>query len=118
MKYSEILKKAKNYLLKGTDISHRADKSHYLCTAIYMAARRGASINRYNTLIAHIDRLMNPSGRVKKYCHVGEWLIKEAGIPLEQLTYENLQDYRHRWLDHLIKEYEEYEEQHPRMFSL
>lgn len=35
---------------------------------------------------------------------VESWL-RNQGIPKEQLTFENLQAYRHRWLKSLIKEF-------------
>jgi hypothetical protein len=36
---------------------------------------------------------------------VESWLKREACIPVEELTFENIQAYRHRWLKSLIKEF-------------
>ena len=36
---------------------------------------------------------------------VGAWLNLVMNIPAKQLTHENIQEYRLRWIDHLIKEF-------------
>jgi hypothetical protein len=36
---------------------------------------------------------------------VGEWLEDVAKVPYSQLTYENVQAYRKRWLESLAQEF-------------
>ncbi len=43
--------------------------------------------------------------RLGDYTLADQWLHYVANIPLDQLTHENLQAYRHRWLQALIKEF-------------
>lgn len=40
---------------------------------------------------------------INRRCYVNEWLGMDAGIPWRQLTYENLRQYRIRWIDHMIE---------------
>lgn len=39
---------------------------------------------------------------------INTWLWQCAGVPLEQLTPERVQPYRHQWLDRLIAEFSQY----------
>ncbi len=43
--------------------------------------------------------------RLGNCCMVPAWLSRVAKIPRHQLTYRNVQAYRHRWLAALIEEF-------------
>lgn len=45
--------------------------------------------------------------RMKYWCSLEVWLNEEGGVPFEMQTLELMQEYRHRWLQVLIKEFSE-----------
>ena len=97
MKSSEMLRKAKDFLWDG--VSPRAgvlNTNVGICYALICAVGRDESPRVHQ----EIGRRLAPYG------YVDNWLHHIAGVPWEQLTPENVQAYRHRWLEHLIKEYE------------
>ena len=103
MKTSAILHRAKNYLWDGVD-KYADEKSLGLCGAIFLAVA-DKSVN---------DKLRAAHVRIKIMQAIGEnlyvsrWLQEKHNVPKKYLKQSKLmQEYRHRWLDHLIATYEE-----------
>lgn len=92
---------AKPYLLTGSEHIRVPGVSSYICFALDEACRGG-----------HIDHktLMKTIGVVEQRLAprdcVRSWLALEVNTPKHLLTNQNVQQYRHRWLHALIKEFE------------
>jgi len=101
MKTSEILRLAKTRL-RLSEKCH-PDKSRCVCGAIWQATakltRQDAEKGRRVT--QKISKALHP------HSYISGWLIHKRKIDVSHI-YEgnNLQVYRHRWLDHLIDVYE------------
>jgi hypothetical protein len=99
-KSSELLRRAKDYLWDGVSPMNKPNwKSIFICFAIRDAALPKEGYE-YSKLKNEITR------RLKPFQMVYTWLHERAKIPGRDLTYKNIQAYRHRWLDALIAEYE------------
>lgn len=112
MKTSEIFKQAKDFLWHGdTDL---IDGESYICHAI----EEVAWVHGIQPSNAHYDRLFAPYQRAKKiiqqrihpHYDLENWVrsnVKDSWRTLNKIKgTEQMQAYRHRWLDALIKEYE------------
>lgn len=86
MKISEILRKAKPFL----------EKSEYVCFAIDDC---GISEKDKEKAKKYIADLIAPFGEVNT------WLYHKD-ISGKDLTFDNMLDYRKRWIDHMISELE------------
>ena len=97
-KTSEVFRVAKTYLNRGDQ-----DKTDYICAAIGDA--------EWNKLVTSkaADRARKVIGlRLYDNATVTSWLKDRGYIPMRQDPYNNkqVQRYRHRWLNALIKEFE------------
>ena len=100
MKHSEILREAKKRLWDGVS-RRRVNQASTICFAIILVSREGKDIYRAREIQTQIQEALDEQG------YVSQWLNQQAGIPEELLTHRNMQEYRHRWLDELIRIYEE-----------
>jgi hypothetical protein len=102
VKKSDILKAAKKLLWDGgADVK---GKEKYICWCIEST---NYSDRDYSPLTRLIEaRLGNLTclPNVERTCY--EYLLEVVGIPEDQLTRQNLQTYRHAWVDELIREFE------------
>ena len=104
MKHSEILKLALDKHLALTKLdSYSPEKTYHICYAITLAAdgQSEETIRNAYEIKAHIENCLSPK------CSVTNWLVhnKDLNIPEEQLTHDQIQQYRKRWVLHLIEEY-------------
>jgi hypothetical protein len=97
-KTSEAFRVAKNYLNKGNQ-----DKTDYICAAI-----GDAEDDKLVTIKAANHARWVIGSRLRDNATVTSWLKEQGFIPRYQNSYNNkqVQAYRHRWLDALIKEFE------------
>lgn len=96
MKHSEILREAKNVLWDGRSSYRVGVTIQHICYAITLTSDSRKAL-----------KLRREIRRVLGGCHsLYQWLGKHAGVPEELLTERNMQEYRHRWLDELIRIYE------------
>ena len=109
-KPSDVLKRAKNHLLRANNIYHDNLKpsnkytyrSPYICDAIDHASALMDSNKAAKIGDDLRDQIRNAIGN---YFSLQQWLEFEVGIHYSELTEKNMQLYRHRWLSHLIKEF-------------
>lgn len=104
MKHSEILQLALDKHLAPTKLdSHSPGKTYMICYAIKLATDGHAeeTIEKAKEITEHIEDCLYPQ------CTVTSWLLnnKEINISEDQLTHDQLQQYRKRWMLHLIEEY-------------
>ena len=95
MKSSEKLRRAKKLLWDGVSPCARGLEGH-ICLALDKAVGWKKSSGLRLVIMS----------RLRPYEGVRTWLREVVGVPWDQLTDENVQAYRHRWLDHLINEYQ------------
>lgn len=103
MKTSSILKLAKNYLWDGVE-QHTHKKSFGLCGAILLAVRGlpNADKRRAAQVRMKIAQVLGDN------LYVSRWLREKHNVPKKYLKQPKLmQEYRHRWLDHMIATYKE-----------
>ena len=96
-KTSEVFRVAKLYLNRGNE-----DKTDYICGAIG-DAERAKLVTRKAA-----DRARDTIGtRLRDNVTVTSWLKDRGFVPINQDPYNNkqVQKYRHRWLNALIKEF-------------
>lgn len=94
MKTSELLKLAKTRLSKVDGDGHYC----FVCNAIDNVRVDSKAADKIRT------RLTNRISRaIRPYVSVRDWLKYQHGI---ELYSREMQTYRHRWVDHLIAEYE------------
>ena len=97
-KTSEVFRLAKMHLNRGNE-----DKTDYICGAI-----GGVEHAKLVTSKA-ADRARAVIGtRLRDNVSVTSWLKERGFVPINQDPYNNVQvqKYRHRWLNALIKEFE------------
>ena len=102
MKHSEILQLALDKHLAHTKLdSYSPEKVYYICYAITLATdgQSEETIKNANEIKAHIENCLFP------YYSIVTWL--SSNIPEEQLTHDQIQQYRKRWMLHLIEEYKQ-----------
>lgn len=102
IKYSDVLIEAKKHLSKTP--RGRGRETNYVCFAVESAAEKLRVPKIGSDLRC---RIMNVLQKEDSFALTARlWLIRK-GIPKEELTPEAMQDYRHRWLDHLIEQFKE-----------
>ncbi len=99
IKYSDILIEAKTQLRKPTPGMYY--KSPYVCDAVMNAASKLRAVNKGLILTGKICLAIN------NHFSVRSWRQYEHNIDPRKLTERRLQEYRHRWLDHMIKTFKE-----------
>lgn len=98
-KTSEVFRAAKKYLNKG----NQDEKTDYICSAIGYA-----ELDDLVTARA-ADRARRVIGvRLDDNVSVTSWLKDRGFVPMNKSPYNNVQvqKYRHRWLNALIREFE------------
>lgn len=97
-KTSEVFRAAKFYLNRGNE-----DKTDYICGAI-------SDVERAKLVTSKAaDRARAVVGiRLGDSVSVTSWLKERGFVPINKDPYNNVQvqKYRHRWLNALIKEFE------------
>ena len=108
MKTSEAFKAAKKILDRpgdnDDDLSYHSFICHCLDT-VGQCASGNPVVKQARQIIQ--DRLGVQEANTLWYHDVYSYLRDVVGIPTIQLTFDNLQAYRHRWLDALIVEYQQ-----------
>ena len=104
MKHSEILQLALDKHLAPTKLySYSPEKTYLICYAIKLATdgQSEETVRNASEIKAHIENCLFP------YYSVATWLSsnKKINIPRKHLTHDQLQQYRKRWMLHLIEEY-------------
>jgi hypothetical protein len=103
MKTSKILERAKNYLWDGVE-SYENDKSFSVCGAIVLAVNYLPNADKIRAAQVRI-KIMRAIGET---LYVSRWLQDKHKVPKQYLKQSKLmQEYRHRWLDHMIATYKE-----------
>lgn len=92
---AEAFKAAKPYLKKG-EIPESPNDCTFICFALAYCKAPAHATDAAAEVI--MERLYPCSS-------VYGWLQQHAGVPGVDITPENLQKYRHRWLDSLIEEF-------------
>lgn len=100
MKHSEILREAKKILWDGKR-RFGGEGRAYICDAVLHASVRNGLPGKGQQIRIEISAAIYP------YATLSEWLSRVHGVPLTELNYINMQEYRRRWLDELIRIYEE-----------
>ncbi len=97
-KTSEVFRVAKMYLNKGNQ-----DKTDYICQAIGEAERVDLVTSRAAYRASDVIGI-----RLGNSVSVTGWLKERGYVPMNKDPYNNVQvqKYRHRWLNALIKEFE------------
>jgi len=96
VKYSDVLIEAKTHLQTSR---LEKKKPAYLCYAIFRAAWVLEDHKKGRVLQLKIMTAIRGGT-------VSMWLSRQ-GIPWSKLKDSAVQEYRHRWLDHLIKQFKE-----------
>lgn len=96
---AKAFKAAKSFLYKGPPYTSR-DKTAHICFAIEHACHVGRlTVDESELSRAHIRLLLGNNGTVSG------WLRDHLDVQESERTSENVQQFRHRWLDALIKEF-------------
>jgi hypothetical protein len=91
-----VFKEAKKYL----SLNGSGSKYIYICMAINeVAVKDSTQWVKYRRAKEIIDE------RLGGACTVVSWLQKNNLIKKDNVDYDQVQQYRHRWLDSLIKEF-------------
>lgn len=96
IKTSTILKRAKLCLWDGI-FPNFESKFMYVCFAIAHAPIKRQGGAKKTAVMCEINRRLFPHGSI------AQWLCHNLSVETNRVQ---LQQYRHRWLDSLIKEYE------------
>ena len=96
-KTSEVFRAAKFYLNRGNE-----DKTDYICGAIGDVERADLVTARAADRARYVI-----SSRLNEEMSVTHWLKVRGFVPINKDPYNNVQvqKYRHRWLNALIKEF-------------
>ena len=97
MKTSTLLRRAKQCLWDG-----KSERRSRVCSGLCVAIMCSETDITYDVGRAVRNRIQQSLGG---HTYVTGWLKYEAKVPKKLLTAENVQEYRHRWLDALIAEY-------------
>lgn len=89
-----LLRRARKALEKRTSLG--------LCSALHAVYRYGCSNDEERAYYALLSRIRRS---ISGYTFVDGWLHNVHGVPACLLTYENMREYRLRWVDALIEEY-------------
>jgi hypothetical protein len=97
-KTSEVFRAAKKYLNRGNE-----DKTDYICGAISDVEYAKLATARVADRARHVI-----NSRLGEEVSVTHWLKVRGFVPMNKSPYNNLQvqKYRHRWLNALIREFE------------
>lgn len=97
---------AKQFLLKpdDEDVRNVSIKVEYICASISRCLLRKATTQHDIHLCRKAKDLI--MRRLGAYSYVDTWLEAHLKVPKKHLTFQNIQAYRHRWLDHLADEYD------------
>ena len=96
MKHSKIIRKAKKII----DTTGKDFFNQFVCCAIQDAAKSCKDMDRADEITALIRK------RLKGCDTVTAWLFSNKSISTYDVPYQQIQDYRLRWMDSLIEEYE------------
>ena len=98
---ASAFKNAKEFLWDGLGTCQPLASERYICAAL-TRAQTVSQIRLFGCVNARniIAERMNSRARTLEL-----WLSIRANVPTEQLSDENMQAYRHRWLDALIAEF-------------
>ena len=108
---AQVFKEAKKYLWDGA-----GDRNYFINKFICLAIKRSLKFN-INTQYeeAAYEALQIIEERLDGFSTVGEWLWQKGGVDTsffdvssrnqKNYVFRQLQLYRHRWLDSLIKEF-------------
>ena len=102
-KTSELLIEAKKRLSTTRKETIHWGNSLYVCIAISLAAAANYS-TKADVLARKVSNRIRES--LGEYSSVRNWLANVAMVPYEELNEEAMQQYRHRWIDSLIAEYQ------------
>jgi len=103
MKTSKILERAKNYLWDGVE-PYESGKSLSVCGAIAMVVRDLPKDDRLRAAGVRLEITQ----ALGENLYVSRWLQEKHNVPKKYLKQSKLmQEYRHRWLDHMIATYKE-----------
>lgn len=91
---------AKPLLWSGKDRVIPPGQTGYICYALRGAYFRGSVLGPTSRLAQELI-----AGRLDGHSTAVDWLYHRRGVPMSLLTSENVQDWRHRWLDMLIEEF-------------
>ena len=106
MKSSKLLKKAKKYLWDGNEKRyHDDDQTQFICEALIEAA---SDAKKISALVVSQELRKEIRDKLHPASIVEGWLRSKKLIPKNPSTWNrtDIQTYRHRWLDELIREYE------------
>ena len=92
-------KAAKEWLWDGEEYQ-RPNQKAAICYAVSAAAE--TSMTRLFGYSLALDVVM---ARLQPEVMVTNYLRKQVKVPEEQMTWKNIQAFRHRWLDSLIEEF-------------
>ena len=96
----EALVAALPYLAAASEDYFDGKKDAYLCFAIQHAAR-----SRKCTAAASVAAQAHIMSMLGVYAMCDVYLQRGLHIDQEFLTFENVQDYRKRWAEHMIEEF-------------
>jgi hypothetical protein len=96
MKHSEIIRKAKNRLSKTRSSGYGS----WVCFALLEVSNTYKDLKRAEDIQELIRQ------RIQGYGTVKEWLFEKHKIPVFNFSDKQIQEYRLRWMDSLISEYE------------
>ena len=100
MKHSEILREAKKILWDGKGRIGREERA-YICDALFHAGARNGVPAKAQQIRKQIAAALYPYGTLSG------WLSCVHRVPPTERNCINMQEYRHRWLDELIRIYAE-----------
>lgn len=111
MKVSQVFKQAKRYLWNGKQGWMHKGETAYICHAINTAAYKNGFHDEDSWQYAPYKRAKRIiQQRIDPYHELGDWVRKNVKGSYKTLNkinaHEQMQAYRHRWLDALIKEFE------------
>lgn len=103
MKDSEILKLAKAQLWQGPQREWLGTKYKGVCACIWEVDKLPHA-TQVATQVAALRLGIEKS--IRPHSSVISWLAEQLGVDSDTITFQERQDYRHRWLDHMIAECE------------
>ena len=112
MKTSTVLRKARNLLAKNEDELSSRESVKYICDSvghvlgIYYLSGDWDGSRPSDAACDHFEAITDEiARRIQWEEDVHTWLMFRANVPVEELTDDNVQFFRHRWLTALIAEY-------------
>lgn len=105
---ADAFKAAKPFLRIGENDIVDNGKTTYICYALQTARNKKLISDRQLSRARNIIMYRLDAGKkdgAPSRGSVGSWLQIVARVPRKDLSYNNVQAYRHRWLDSLIEEF-------------